>query len=501
MGMQQKSELPEGWVETTLERILSSLESGSRPKGGVRGILEGIPSIGGEHLNDNGGFRFDKIKFVAEEFFEKMSQGIIKVNDILVVKDGATTGKVSIVKTDFPYDRAAVNEHVFLCRPYSELSSDYIFYFLFSEIGQKRILNNFRGSAQGGINKSFAPNTMIPLPPLPEQHRIVLAIEALFTRLDATNEKLDRVQEILKKFRESVLAAACDGRLTKEWRKENLSVKNPDDYLKEINEIRIKCSKKDELKFKTISELDICDLSELPDSWLWIPSNVIFSYVTSGSRGWAKYYSDTGSIFLRIGNLDRSSIYLRLEDIQRVTLPDNAEGRRTRIQKNDVLISITADIGSIGYICEELGDAYINQHIALARPVQNLNPKYIAYFLHSQTGGKKQFEKLHRGATKIGLGLDDIRSIAIPLPPLLEQQEIVRRVDTLFAFADSIEAKVTAAREKMEKLRQSIPAKAFSGELVETEAEIARREGRDYETAEVLIERIKEERGKGGKKR
>ena len=87
------------------------------------------------------------------------------------------------------------------------------------------------------------------------------------------------------------------------------------------------------------------------------------------------------------------------------------------------------------------------------------------------------------------------------IPPLPEQHEIVRRVDALFAFADSVEIKVAAAREKTEKLRQSILAKAFSGEFVETEAEIARREGRDYETAEVLIERIKEERGKGGKKR
>jgi type I restriction enzyme, S subunit len=86
------------------------------------------------------------------------------------------------------------------------------------------------------------------------------------------------------------------------------------------------------------------------------------------------------------------------------------------------------------------------------------------------------------------------------LPPIHEQNEIIRRIDAFFALADSIEAKVAAAREKTEKLRQSILAKAFSGELVETEAEIARREGRDYETAEVLLERIKEEKGKKGKK-
>jgi len=79
------------------------------------------------------------------------------------------------------------------------------------------------------------------------------------------------------------------------------------------------------------------------------------------------------------------------------------------------------------------------------------------------------------------------------------KQEIIRYIKALFAFADSIEAKVSAAREKTEKLRQSILAKAFSGQLVETEAEIARREGRDYETAEVLLEKIKAEKGKNKK--
>ncbi|WP_048158322.1 hypothetical protein [Methanosarcina sp. Kolksee] len=93
------------------------------------------------------------------------------------------------------------------------------------------------------------------------------------------------------------------------------------------------------------------------------------------------------------------------------------------------------------------------------------------------------------------------RSEAAFLNDRRTKQEMIWRVDALFAFADSIEAKVTAAREKTEKLRQSILAKAFSGQLVETEAEIARREGRDYETAEVLLERIKAEKGIKDKKK
>ncbi len=104
------------------------------------------------------------------------------------------------------------------------------------------------------------------------------------------------------------------------------------------------------------------------------------------------------------------------------------------------------------------------------------------------------------GSTAPRINVADIKKFPIPFPPLPEQQEIVHRVDALFAFADSIEAKVKAARENTEKLRQSILAKAFSGELVPTETELARKEGRDYEPAETLLERIKVER-KSDKKR
>jgi len=121
------------WNEVPLLNILSSLESGSRPRGGVRGIEKGIPSIGGEHLNDLGDFRFGNIKYVPEDFFRRMRRGIIQIGDILIVKDGATTGKVSIVKPNFPYIPAVVNEHVFICRLKPNIYPPYVFYFLFSK--------------------------------------------------------------------------------------------------------------------------------------------------------------------------------------------------------------------------------------------------------------------------------------------------------------------------------------------------------------------------------
>ena len=139
----------DSWKRMQLSEFIT-LESGSRPKGGVRGILEGIPSLGGEHLNADGGFNFEKIKYIPEAFFESLNKGQIYPNDIIVVKDGATTGKTSFVGNDFPYKDAAINEHLFIVRVDPKVASPkFVFYYLFSRNGQKQILSDFRGATVG----------------------------------------------------------------------------------------------------------------------------------------------------------------------------------------------------------------------------------------------------------------------------------------------------------------------------------------------------------------
>ena len=129
---QEQIQVPKGWEIKDLTDVIQPLENGSRPKGGAKGITEGIPSLGGEHLNYNGGFNFENIKFVPTEFFEKQQRGIIKLNDVLVVKDGATTGKTSFVNEAFPYKQACVNEHVFIIRSKELLIPKYLFYYIIS---------------------------------------------------------------------------------------------------------------------------------------------------------------------------------------------------------------------------------------------------------------------------------------------------------------------------------------------------------------------------------
>ncbi|MEW6327064.1 MAG: restriction endonuclease subunit S [Thermodesulfobacteriota bacterium] len=479
------SDLPEGWVETTLDQLLQTLESGSRPKGGVRGITEGVPSIGGEHLDNTGGFRFESIKFVPFNFFKRMNRGRIQAGDILVVKDGATTGKVALVRENFPYDPAVINEHVFICRPVEGVYSPFLFYFLFSDEGQDRVLENFRGSAQGGINQNFALGTIVPVAPKLEQKRIVAKVEQLLARVNVVRERLAKVPGILKRFRQSVLAAACSGKLTADWRESQTNITPVELSIREILRLREKqwtVENGSARKYKLPQRVTTDSLPMAPEGWKYVSSDALFSFVTSGSRGWAKYYADSGSTFIRIGNMDHDAITLDLSKIQCVNPPRGSERHRTRVQAGDILISITADVGMIALVSDGIGEAYVNQHVAIARPVDGVYRPWLAWYLASAEGGQAQFQNLQRGATKVGLGLNDIRSVAIPFPPIEEQKEIMRRIEVLFKMSDAIEKRVTRATVQAEKLTQAILAKAFRGDLVPQDP--------NDEPASVLLERI-----------
>ena len=186
-------------INVPLENVLLSLESGSRPKGGVSADSGDIPSIGGEHLTDNGSFDFTNIKRIPISFLKKMKSGHIFPLDILVVKDGATTGKTSFVRPNFPFREAAVNEHVFCVRVNPEKASPtYVYHFLRSKEGQKAIQLDFRGATVGGISREFAVKTVLPLPSLPEQKRIADILdraEALRAKRRVALSQLDELTQ------------------------------------------------------------------------------------------------------------------------------------------------------------------------------------------------------------------------------------------------------------------------------------------------------------------
>ncbi len=298
----------------------------------------------------------------------------------------------------------------------------YLFYYC---ISQKNVfIEKGKGGAQPNISQIILKQHPIPLPPLSEQQRIVERIEELFAKLDEAKERLQEVAESFAVRKAALLHKAFTGELTKQWRLEN----------------------------------GVSD-----ESWEEKKGEDFFEYVTSGSRGWAKYYSDKGSIFVRMGNLNHGTIELDLSDIQYVELPDQVEGQRSKLQKNDILISITADVGMIGLVREDM-DAYINQHVALARPKNDLYAEFLAWYFVSDVG-LQQMQNKQRGATKIGLGLQDIRSIILKIPTITEQHEIVRLIDDLLARERAAQQATEQALASIDLMKKSILARAFRGEL------------------------------------
>jgi type I restriction enzyme S subunit len=196
---------------------------------------------------------------------------------------------------------------------------------------------------------------------------------------------------------------------------------------------------------------------DILEKWPTRPLGELLEFLSSGSRGWAKHYSEQGDLFLRIQNVKHDE--LSLDDIAYVTPPDTAEAKRTRVEPYDVLLSITADLGRNAVVPHGLGPAYINQHLAILR-TGSLAPKFLSAYLNSPSG-QRQIARKNRHGVKAGLNFDDIRSFSIPTPPLNLQREFALR-------ASKIEhLKVLQRRSQMElnAVFGSLQSRAFEGNL------------------------------------
>ena len=183
--------------------------------------------------------------------------------------------------------------------------------------------------------------------------------------------------------------------------------------------------------------------------------------VTSGSRDWAQYYSDSGDKFIRMTNLVRNGINLDLSDLRFVQLPVGSnEGKRTSLEKGDILISITAELGKLGWIPEGLGTAYINQHTALVRMKNTLDSKFVAYALSTEKYNNK-LNSLNDSGAKAGLNLGSIRSFELTIPSKPEQTQIA-------SFLSVVDEKISQLTQKFEllsKYKQGMMQKLFSQQL------------------------------------
>lgn len=321
-----------------------------------------------------------------------------------------------------------------ILKPVPEVDPKFIYYSL------KTVNLPNRGYSR---HYSFLKKSKLPLCSLNEQKRIVAKIEALFSELDKGIENLKTAQAQLQIYRQAILKNAFEGKLTStqsKWRETSLGL--------------------------------------------------LTNLVTSGSRGWAKYYSDTGDLFIRAQNLK----YDRLDLTEKayVEIPNKTEGTRTQTQKNDLLITITgANVTKSALIKNDIGTAYVSQHVALCRPTKEVLPTFLYWFVVAETAGRKQLNKAAYGAGKPGLNLNNIKSVKLSIPAYEEQIDVVEAIEEKLSVCSQFEQDIEIALNSCNALRQSILKKAFSGQLVAQDP--------TDEPASILLERIKAEKEKSSK--
>jgi type I restriction enzyme S subunit len=471
-------DIPDGWSWVSLGQLAHFLngDRGKNYPSKANRVAEGVPFINAGHLK-NGNIDFNKMDYITGERYDLLNGGKVQPKDILYCIRGSL-GKSAVVSG---ISRAAIASSLLIIRvEENSCLQHYMWRYLMSPLGHSMIRMYDNGSAQPNLAAADVAKYSIPLPPLAEQHRIVEKIEALLADANAACERLAKVPRILKRFRQAVLAAACSGRLTEEWREE--------------------CDGKE------------CDGNELPTNWIWATPDEL-AESTPNALTIGPFGSD-----LKVSDYQMSGVPLVfVRDIRAETFRGSKRRFISR-EKARALSSHTVRPGDllITKMGEPPGDTAVypmgHDEAIITADCIKLTPRkkittssFLRYCFRAEPVRSQIIEQT-MGVAQQKLSLARFRQVKIPLPPLAEQTEIVRRVEALFSLADTIEQRVTAAAARADRVPQAILSKAFKGELVPTEVELARAEGRGYESAAELLARVKAAResegagGSGGKK-
>jgi type I restriction enzyme S subunit len=343
---------------------------------------------------------------------------------------------------------------------------------------------------QSSINQTKLNDLTIPLPPLPEQHRIVAKIEDVFTTLDAGVEELKKIKAQLKRYRQSVLKHAFEGKLTEEWRQAHKHELEPASVL--LDRIKQERHKTAKGKYKELPPRDTTDLPELPKGWVW--SN--FEELKKAQRNAIKA-GPFGSSLKKESYVPHGyRIYGQEQVIRQNPSYGNyyigeekyTELKSCAVKPGDILISLVGTIGKVLILPEDSEPGIINPRlIKLSLEERLVDNKYIKAYIESSTV-RDFFTLASHGETMEILNLGILRTLPIPVPSPTEQHKIVSEIERRFSVADEIEKTTDHSLKQSERLRQSILRRAFEGKLVPQEP--------NDEPAEKLLERIRQERAR-----
>ena len=464
-------ELPQGWVTAPLNQIA---EINPRHPKGLDDTMQVtfVPMAGLSETKPEFQFAEERLLGAVRKGFTHFAEG-----DVLFAKitPCMENGKGAVAR-GLRNKLGCGTTELHVVRPLAGISPEYIYRFLAQDGVRRAAKENFTGTAgQARVPTSFIEELEIPLAPLDEQRRIVAKLEKLLGKADACRKKLEWIPTLLKRFRQSVLAAACSGHLTADWREENPSDETGEDFSSKVLKHRAAAWERSGRK-GVCQEAPIADTSILPDvprGWAWIPLGILganpFETVQTGPFGALLHkeeFTASGVPVVAVGNL--TGMGFTKEGLYFVSDAKAQQLSRFDIQAGDVLFARSG--ATLGKACVAPSDAKdwrMTGHILRARLNRDfMIPDYCVFALRGDPAVIRQVFGSVQGTTRPGYNTTLLESIALPLAPLPEQQEIVRRVESLFALADQLEARLRAAERQVDALTPSLLARAFAGRLV-----------------------------------
>lgn len=420
---EQPYEVPENWVWVRLGAFAETISKGTTPKGGSAAYVdEGVNFLRVENLTSDGYISHSKITHITEEMHENyLKRSILKANDLLISIAGSL-GKSAIVREcDLPIN---TNQAIAFVRLFADkIDVNYIRNTIESPLINSVLTKQTKVTSIPNLTLEIIKDCPIPLPPLSEQQRIVERIEELFAKLDEAKERLQEVADSFAVRKAAILHKAFTGELTKQWRLKN-GVSDESWEEKNLG--------------------DVC--SKITDGTHNSPTNSLtgeYMYVT------AKNIKDTG--------IDLSNITYVTKEIHKEIYS------RCDVVYGDVLYikdGATAGIATINTLKEEFS---MLSSVALIRADLKLaTNEFIKTYLNYR---KKEILKNISGSAITRLTLSKIKNIAISLPSLPEQHEIVRLIDDLLARERAAQQAVEQALASIDLMKKSILARAFRGEL------------------------------------
>ena len=435
--------LPENWCWTRLGKI-TNVVGGGTPSSSKKEYYDNgtIPWLSPADLSGYSDIYISRGQKNITELGLSKSSARLMPKDTVLLSSRAPIGYVAIASNSISTNQGFKN---FL--PSDAFYSRFLYWYLKSS---KSLLESYAsGTTFLELSGSKASMVEFPLPPLPEQKRIVHRIESLFAKLDEAKEKIQQVLDGAEMRKAAILHKAFTGELTKTWRREN-NITTTDDVNRE------KLSKECE-------EYDIP--YEIPDEWRWVTFNEVCTFIGSGvtPKGGQAVYTDSGIPFIRSQNVLNGK--LDLSDVAYISDEINEKMKRTQIIGGETLLNITgASIGRSCYVPQEQSVGNVNQHVCILRFKNYINGYIPQLWLNSPK--MQEFINFNQvGQTRQALNFKQIRGIYFPLPPLQEQLEMVRIIKYEINKLDVVCNSLANLAVRIDTMKKSILAKAFRGEL------------------------------------